>query len=152
MDDEQVGRSPRPEGAPPIPDPTRLTTAALQREIGHLRELAEEADRQLEARMRLHVEAIYRQMMEADLRYQQRFETQKEAVGNAERAVTKRADEVSRRVDELRDGTVQQISMIQTQVAAMTGRGAGGAAAWGYITGALGVIVAIVTLLLTLGS
>lgn len=137
-------------GKIPIPDPTLLTTAALEREIRHLRELLEDADAQLAARITLEIEGLRRQLAEADLRYQERFETQREAVAKAEQAADKRADEVSRRVDDVKDGTARELSLIQAQVSAITGRFAGGAAMWALVSGVLLLLAAVITTVLAL--
>jgi hypothetical protein len=81
-------------GAPPIPDPTTLTTAALEREIFHLRELLEAniaqvskhldtADAQLLALLTSQIVDLRRLVEESDLRYQQRYDAQTKALDAA---------------------------------------------------------------------
>lgn len=85
----------------PIPDPTTLTTENLIREITHLRELLEARVDTLKAELETYIEthhAKHREIKEAfngrfddlvnrlaelDRRYQQRYESQSEAVGAA---------------------------------------------------------------------
>ena len=80
----------QPESNLPVPDPTTLTTAALVREIAHLRELI---DGKFEARQALlhdrgtlidqRFHTVGDLQKEADLRYQQRFEAQTKALDAA---------------------------------------------------------------------
>jgi hypothetical protein len=74
-------------GLVPIPDPSVLTTEAVQREIGHLRELIEADKKYINERFaslhvareeKFHTFAVER--TEIDLRNQQRFEAQAKAI------------------------------------------------------------------------
>jgi len=72
-------------GDPPIPDPTTLTTDALQREIGHLRELIESRLDQMDvtlAETRRHSEVAHRVAREVA----------REAVGEFDADITRRLD------------------------------------------------------------
>ena len=162
----------------PIPDPSILTTAALEREINHLRELMESqvgqvsahvdaADAQVDMRFGIQIEDLHRQLAEADLRYQQRYDAQtkaldaarvaadlavqaalvaaEKAVSKAEVAAEKRFDVVSEKVDDVKKTTYEQIAAIQAQLASMAGRGAGGAAVWGYFAAGIFLLIAIIT-------
>jgi hypothetical protein len=133
----------RDPGAPPIPDPTLLTTEALHREIEHLRQFLEaaidQADRRYEERYQSQMQALNAARESAD-----------RSVTKAEEAASKRADEVSRRVDDVKDLTATQIAAIQTQLAAMSGRVSGGVAMWGILAGAVLLVASIITTVLAL--
>jgi hypothetical protein len=146
-------------GRVPIPDPTLLTTEALQREIAHLREL-----------LTAQINDVRRQINEADLRYQQRYDAQtraldaarvaadlamqaalvaaEKAVAKAEAAAEKRFDAVSARVDDLKEDSAHTFAGIQVQLAGSVGRGAGLSAGWGYLVAGVGLVAAIVAIVL----
>ena len=151
----------------PVPDPSFLTTQALEREINHLVTLFNSQLDMLRVEIVTHKELVTQSFVEKDLRDNQRFDAQskaldaariaadlavqaalvaaEKAVSKAEIAAEKRFDTVSEKVDDARTITSETIASIQSQIASITGRGAGGTAVWGYVIGAVGIIIAVVT-------
>lgn len=101
-----------------------------------------------------------------DKRYEQRFAAQETAVSaallSAEKAVTKAETATENRLillNELRTGvaTKEQMDALSTRLSDMKerqdkleGRGTGASALWGYVVGAVGFVVALVSLYLML--
>lgn len=152
--------APRPRPIIPVPDPSSLTVVALDREIAHTRVL-------FEANLRNLRTSIEQSFAEKDLRDNQRFDAQskaldaariaadlavqaalvaaEKAVTKAEIAAEKRFDTVSEKVDDAKNTHNAAIAAIQSQLAAIAGRSAGGAALWGYVVGAVFLIIAVVS-------
>jgi hypothetical protein len=142
----------------PIPDPTTLTTASLLREIAHLRELTETADRNIEKSVEVRLEEI-------NLRLQQRFEAQSKALDAAFITAGAVSAALSDKIDDLRERTAtssgkdlglnvpQRIDLLTQQLATLiesralaTGAGNGAKAMWGYIVGAIGLASTVILL------
>jgi hypothetical protein len=122
--------------------------------------------------LRQHVEALLEAM---DLRYQQRFDAQKEAINAAllaaEKAVTKAEMATDKRFDsvnEFRQTLSDQSKTFFSRVEATAlsdrlaafsdrlnkseGRGAGLSAGWGYLIGAGGLVSAVIIMVVTLAK
>ncbi len=151
----------------PVPDPSVLTTQAVDREINHVKELMTSEINQLRA-------SVTQSLVEKDLRDNQRFDAQskaldaariaadlavqaalvaaEKAVTKAEVAAEKRYDTVSEKVDELKEATNTQFAAIQAQLSSMLGTGAGKAASWGYILAGITAIGAILGIVIVLSN
>lgn len=175
----------------PIPDPSLLTTEALQREVArleqlfavqlralradletfkqdheqrhidfvnnsvqHLRELAEEKFRSVEAQF----DAIQRQLNERDTRFRQgaeaadaaikaAFAASKEAVAKSEAATTKQIDGLNAVIATSDAARQEQIRAIEKRVDRDEGKGAGLSQAWGIVIAAVTVLIGIVTVI-----
>lgn len=77
-------------------------------------------------------------MMEADKAMQTALAVTKEAAEKAAVATEKRFDEVSEKLDTLRESLSTQITTATANSASATGRTGGINALWGYLVGALG--------------
>jgi hypothetical protein len=142
------------EGRVPVPDPTVLTTAALFREIEHLRELLEtkisEADVRYQQRYDGQTKALDAARVAADLAVQAALVAAEKAVSKAEVAAEKRYDTLNDKMDDFKNGTAVSIAAIQGQLAEYAGRGAGLSAGWGYLVGALGLVGTCIGVVLAL--
>lgn len=76
----------------PVPDPTLLTTAAVTREIGHLREFIEEKFR-----------GVQTQFDEKQRALDAALAAQKEAVGKSEESASKQFDSIRIEINDLKD-------------------------------------------------
>jgi hypothetical protein len=152
----------------PSPDPTSLTTAGLRREVGHLRELLEATDSAIGAHLTAQIQDVHRQLGEADLRYQQRYDSQTPAldaarvatdlavsaaliaadksVSKAEIAAEKRYDTVSKRIDDLKEDFNKSITTLNSTLAGMAGRSGGHGESWIYLVGAIGLLATIIAI------
>jgi hypothetical protein len=100
----------------PVPDPTRLTTDALLREVAHVRDLYDLRFDQL------------------DLRLQQRFEAQSKVL-----------DAALTSADVKTAALADKIEILTKYAAATSAKSAGGAATWGYVVGAVFLVIAVIT-------
>lgn len=107
----------------PVPDPTLLTTEALRREVGHLREL-------YDTRLR-----------ELDLRLQQRFDAQSKALDAALETAQARSDVLSAKIESISNNQSKS-----------TGKSDGFSASWAILLGGLGGVATIVGLILAFNN
>jgi multidrug resistance efflux pump len=120
-------------------------------EVDHLRDLMDERDRRYEQRYEESQKAIAAALSAADRAVQAALQAAKEAVTKAELSADKRFE----LLNELRSGvaTTEQIdaldkvvNSLKEQLDKTSGRGAGVSAVYGWIIGAVGLIVSIVVM------
>jgi hypothetical protein len=139
-----------PQSNIPVPDPSLLTTAALFREIGHVRELYDTRLEQL------------------DLRLQQRFEAQSKALDAALESANAKTEALADKIDELRSfqfsslGRAAAAPTTSTQIAAIAdrvdslatsrdasqGRSVSNNQFLGYLIGGSGAVIGLVLFIL----
>ncbi len=152
----------------PVPDPSSLTTEALHREIGTLRDLFTQEIKGLDAEFTCQINAINKIKEEKfdrirehfDLIEQARLEqkadtkekvdaalsAQKEAAAKSEQSFTKQIDAMRDLMESHSKASDEKIAALTVRVSVKDGSGAGMAHLWGLIIGAIGlagVLVAI---------
>lgn len=159
-----------PTSNTPVPDPTSLTTDQLRREIMALRELQES---RMDGERRLNEErfhGIETQFLERDKRTEQTthdnkvavdaaFAAAKEAVGEqnksnaasitkSEAAFTKQIDQTGVLLNAVAKATDEKIEDLKTRLTTIESRKSGGVEVWGYVFGAVGILIALAALFL----
>lgn len=103
----------------PVADPTLLTTEALMREIGHVRDMYDT------------------RLVELNLRLQQRFDAQSKALDAALETAQARSDVLSAKIEAL-----------NRTVSESQGKSSGIGATLGWIVAAVGLAATIITIIL----
>ncbi len=145
-------------GSRPVPDPTVLTTDQLRREIGGLRELIETM---IVAVRQLHEEkfdSIDIRFMERDKRVDQAvrdaktsadaaLQAAKEAVSEQNKSntlsIAKSESAFTKQIDNLGD----KINDVKDRMNVIEGRSKGIGDSWGFLVGAVGIALAVATII-----
>lgn len=146
----------------PVPDPTVLTTAALRHEIAAIREMFESGMKAMDSLFVARLEKIEVQFHERDLRFDRvaleekaamsaALMAQKEAASKAELSFTKQIDQMHMLLNTITSANSDKIGDLKSRIDLGEGRGRGNSDMWGYVVGALGIIIAIATVAVLAG-
>jgi hypothetical protein len=152
----------------PVPDPTQLTTTAIARDVAALKELVVEkieASRkiiqaQVEGHWSLDLErfrAVDLRFNERDIRFSQAAADNSEALKSAlastnsatvrlENTFSKQIDTIGERLDKQVAGMVERITDLKDRIVAIEGQHKGSGETIGWVIGAAGVFIAIISI------
>jgi hypothetical protein len=156
----------------PRPDPTRLTTEMLRRELQATRELFEAKLGERDAKLTILLSALERRPTEIrtsvnelkalqDQKFtaiDQRFSESKvaldtamsaakEAAGKTESSLTKQLDSMAALIGTTTNALSDKIDDAKGRLTLIEGRGSGLASGWGYLVGAVGLAATVALLL-----
>lgn len=155
-DDSELARS--NHGRVPIPDPTVLTTAALQREITAAREVVEQNMASMKELFDARLDSIQMQFSERDKRFELRaldekvavaaaLMAQKEATAKSEMAITKQIDQMHMLVNTITGANAEKIADLKSRIDMGEGKGKGAGEIWGHLIAIAAIVVSIGTFL-----
>lgn len=160
----------------PIPDPSTLTTAALLREIEHLRELmegrldaqkasADEVSLRAQQRFDAQTKALDAALLAQQTAVQAAMMASEKAISKAEIAAEKRfdalmeaqrgfhnllAETMPRREAETRiEALAIKIDDLKSYASTAQGRDTGASSSWAFLAGGIGLLAAIVSVVIT---
>lgn len=138
-------------GSRPVPDPTELTTQALQREIAASkelfqaglqasRELFDEKLRRIDTQIAERDETIEQKSQSAKEALAAALQAAKEAVGKSGDATEKQLDEISKRMDADGNSKNDKIDDLKERITAMESHSRGIGDSWGIVVGIAGLV------------